>query len=101
MEVYCNVANCKIFERYSLRRYVGARIGCLAITLFVLFVEEELPQPVNAKSTEMARDAAITFFNFIEFVLSVLFFMSLNLLFNFILFVLVYLLSAFFLFENP
>ena len=49
-----------------------------------------------SKSTEMARDAAITFFNFIEFVLSVLFFMSLNLLFNFILFVLVYLLSAFF-----
>ncbi len=39
MEVYCNVANCKIFARYSLRRYVGARIGCLAITLFVLFVE--------------------------------------------------------------
>ena len=41
--------------------------------VFVLFVEEELPQPVNAKSTEMARDAAITVFNFIEFVLSVLF----------------------------
>ena len=69
--------------------------------VFVLSVEEEFPQPVNAKSTEMARDAAIAFFNFIEFVLSVLFFMSLNLLFNFILFVLVYLLSAFFLFENP
>ena len=46
----------------------------------VLSVGEELPQPVNAKSTEMARDAAITFFNFIEFVLSVLFFMILNLL---------------------
>ena len=48
--------------------------------VFVLSVEEEFPQPVNAKSTEMARDAAITFFNFIEFVLSVLFFMILNLL---------------------
>ncbi len=29
---------------------------------FVLVVVEEFPQPVNAKSTEMARDAAITFF---------------------------------------
>ena len=48
--------------------------------MFVLSVVEEFPQPVNAKSTEMARDAAITFFNFIEFVLSVLFFMILNLL---------------------
>ena len=48
--------------------------------VFVLSVEEEFPQPVNAKSTEMARDAAITVFNFIEFVLSVLFFVILNLL---------------------
>ena len=47
---------------------------------FVLVVEEEFPQPVNAKSTEMASDAAITFFNYIAFVLSVLFFMILNLL---------------------
>ena len=47
---------------------------------FVLVVEEEFPQPVNAKSTEMASAAAITFFNFIAFVLSVLFFMILNLL---------------------
>ena len=35
---------------------------------------------LNERRMKMARDAAIAFFNFIEFVLSVLFFMILNLL---------------------
>ena len=67
--------------------FCSARLRCpfllwkkIPCFVFVLSVEEESPQPVNAKSTEMARDAAITVFNFIEFVLSVLFFMILNLL---------------------
>ena len=56
---------------------------------FLLFVEEEaLPQPVKARSTETASDAAITFFNFIEFVLIDLFFIILKLLLNFILLIL-------------
>ena len=45
---------------------------------------DEVPQPVNARRIKMARDAAIAFFDFIEFTLLVLFFMIFNLLLNII-----------------
>ena len=52
--------------------------------LSVVAEPDEVLQPVNAKRMKTARDAAITFFNFIEFVLLVLFFMIFNLLLNII-----------------